>query len=199
MASKPKELTPAQKLEAQNAELIALRSASEDESTEMDALKADLASLTESVATLSTSFSEFKSAYDEANSAEDAGDEDEGDEEGEEAPPAEDEPPAEEDAEAEDAVEDEDAKALLILASTAISGLSADNVALKSLEQNVSKRASALLAAQMAELGISPAMKTDAPASGAGGDKATVTRAEFDALPAQQKNEHIRAGGKITE
>ena len=163
-----KKLTQAQQLEAAKAQAEAAETAlaakaeeAEAAASEIESLKSDIASIKESVATLSETVNTLAESVKTLKSEEDE-DSKEGDGEDEESKgdgdsEDEDKPESKEDY-------DEETKSILFLCKTAISGLSEDNATLKSLEQNIQKRASAKLTSMCAELGISPAIKTGIPA-----------------------------------
>ena len=193
-----KKLTQAQQLEAAKAQAEAAETAlaakseeTEAAASEIESLKSDIASIKESIESLTQAVADLKSEKEEDPESEE--DEDKG-EDSEAETEAEDKPESKEDY-------DEETKSVLTLCSMAIQGLMEDNATLKSLEQNIQKRASAKLTSMCAELGISPAMKTGAAAdnSANAGESPVVTRAEFDRMNPKQKNQHLRAGGKIKD
>ena len=159
MADTSKKLTQAQQLEAAKAKAEAAETAlaakseeSEAAASEIESLKSDIASIKESIESLTQAVADLKSEKDEKPESEE--DEDKG-----EDPETE----TEDDTESKEDY-DEETKSVLTLCSLAIQGLMEDNATLKSLEQNIQKRASAKLTSMCAELGISPAMKTGAAA-----------------------------------
>lgn len=201
MTEPKKKLTQAQMLEQAQAELATTKADLEsanskagEDGDEMESLKADVAAIKESVATLSESVATLAESVKGLKSEDE--EEEEGDGEGSEG----DGEGSEGDGDSEED-QDEETKAVLTLCSLAISGLMEDNATLKSLEQNIQKRASAKLSSMCAELGISPAMKTGAASSNSAnaGKTTVVTRSEFDKMDAKQKNNHLRAGGKIED
>lgn len=198
MTEPKKKLTQAQMLEQAQAELATTKadlesanSKAEEDGDEMESLKADVAAIKESVEALTSAVADLK-----AESEKEPESEEEEDDAGEGSEEDGDEDEAESSEE-----QDEETKAVLTLCSLAISGLMEDNATLKSLEQNIQKRASAKLSSMCAELGISPAMKTGAAPSNSAnaGETTVVTRSEFDKMDAKQKNNHLRAGGKIED
>ena len=161
MADTSKKLTQAQQLEAAKAKAEAAETAlaakseeTEAAASEIESLKSDIASIKESIESLTQAVADLKSEKEDKPESEE--DEDKG-EDSEAETEAEDKPESKEDY-------DEETKSVLTLCSLAIQGLMEDNATLKSLEQNIQKRASAKLTSMCAELGISPAMKTGAAA-----------------------------------
>lgn len=200
MTEPKKKLTQAQMLEQAQAELATTKadlesanSKAEEDGDEMESLKADVAAIKESVEALTSAVADLKAESEKEPESEEEeegageGSEEDGDKEEDEAESSEE--------------QDEETKAVLTLCSLALSGLMEDNATLKSMEQNIQKRASAKLSSMCAELGISPAMKTGAAPSNSAnaGDTTVVTRSEFDKMDAKQKNNHLRAGGKIED